>query len=448
MVRGIKQIEVVVDNKIPMGTSTESTLGLPSSAIKLDSITKILLTLLRDESIEIMGIIKKLCHIEKCSHDTGVSYYDNRAAYYDVGYSLDNDLEQRGQVISVILVGIITLVIILIMAWKIRTVILFKPNNESNALILEESDLDESYLSDHILYENLQEELELVAEGSSGKVFKVKFLGLECAMKVFYSYARMDFRRESITLLNLSHPHVVKLFCCFRKSFIIMELMDENLDSFITKIRKRLINYDMPLEVALDVMLQIAEGMLYLHNQGIAHQDLKSLNILLKLRGEFDAPDFQIIAKVADFGNARRFNRRYPTGFVLVPNMNIGTRLWRAPELFQPWGSFLTRFLGLSPRVLPKPLDIYAFAVICSELLTKQIPFSNGNDLSIDVLASKLREGHRPALPSTGCPEELLTLIKDCWHQDPILRPEFHEVCVRLMEVKSSWMSHGQSSES
>jgi serine/threonine protein kinase len=83
-------------------------------------------------------------------------------------------------------------------------------------------------------------------------------------------------------------------------------------------------------------MFQIAQGMSYLYLQGIAHQDLNSLIILLKLQGKLDAFDFQTIAKVANLKSECHFDLKYPIGFVIFLNMNIGTHSCRVPKVFDP----------------------------------------------------------------------------------------------------------------
>lgn len=359
-------------------------------------------------------------------------------AYFDVGTPPNKSLKLILKS-ATILAGIITVIVITIVAWKrMKTPTFPQSNNWLEALLLEDSDLDESYQTDQVLYENLLKGATLLSAGSSGQVYKVKYLNLQCAMKVFSANARLDFRKESIILTTLSHPYIVKPFCCFRKSFIIMELLEEDLYTFISKIRGREIDYDMPWEVALDVMLQIAEGMSYLHQRGIAHLDVKSLNILLDLRGAFHQPGFRITAKIADFGSARFFHPESQQGFTLPSEMSIGTRLWNAPELLKPRGGVCTHLLGMHPRISPKPLDIYGFAIICSEIITKESPFSGDGNGRVRDLAFKIRQGHRPALPSDGCPRGLKALIMECWHTNPRLRPEFREVCTRLVEVRSS----------
>lgn len=349
--------------------------------------------------------------------------------------SSNNDFKYTMKVVFITFGSTTLVFFIFLLLWKhIKNSRCLGLNHGLNTFVLNKSTLDESCLIDHTLYEMLLKEAIFISSGSSGEVYKIKFLNLECAMKVFSSHARMDFRRESLIVANLDHPNIIKFFCCFRKSFIIMELMDEDLYSYIKKIREKTSDCELSLELALDVMLQIAKGMSYLHEEGIAHQDLKSLNIFLKLQGEPHSSNFRIIAKIADFGSARSFDPRHPQGFFLRPKENVGTRSWRAPELFPPRGGFLTKVFGMACEIFPKPLDIYGFAIICSELLTKQIPFSFTNKPRI-VHGVELRAGLRPTLPSCDCPKELIALIEDCWHSNPKSRPEFREICTRLSQL-------------
>ncbi len=84
-----------------------------------------------------------------------------------------------------------------------------------------------------------------------------------------------------------------------------------------------------------DMMLQVARGLKYLHSRRVAHRDLKSLNVLVKpLTGapELKYDDGNLNAKLADFGlsktknSSTRFSHR---------TLNIGTRNWMAPEVFE-----------------------------------------------------------------------------------------------------------------
>jgi serine/threonine protein kinase len=113
--------------------------------------------------------------------------------------------------------------------------------------------------------------------------------------KMFPWRNHKSYQKEASILARLDHPNIVPSFCYVtsdRSCSIVMELLDEDLHDLMQ--RKPL---DGPFELleAIDIMLQIAEGMRYLHQNKVIHRDLKSMNILVKC-GE------HVSIKVADFG--------------------------------------------------------------------------------------------------------------------------------------------------
>ncbi|KAG8768402.1 hypothetical protein FRC12_005589 [Ceratobasidium sp. 428] len=87
--------------------------------------------------------------------------------------------------------------------------------------------------------------------------------------------------------------------------------------------------------------VQVAEGLAYMHEQGIAHGDVKGDNVVVSDTG---------VAKLTDFGCAS-MKRDFPVYFTVTDSLNYSVR-WAAPELFLEDGlsSFET--------------DVYAFAMV------------------------------------------------------------------------------------
>ena len=90
------------------------------------------------------------------------------------------------------------------------------------------------------------------------------------------------FQNEVEILWNLRHPNVVIIFgavmSCEEECCIVMELMGCNLQRVLKQ------HPPMPWEQRLYILVQIASGLSFLHNKGIIHGDLKSLNILLSIK--------------------------------------------------------------------------------------------------------------------------------------------------------------------
>ena len=110
----------------------------------------------------------------------------------------------------------------------------------------------------------------------------------------------------------------------------------------------------LPEEEALNIALQVAQGLKHAHNRGIIHRDLKPGNIILTPQG----------AKIVDFGLAKNLSseatRLTTTGTIM------GTPEYMAPEQF--------RGEEVDPRA-----DIYALGVVLYEMLTGIPPFTGEN---------------------------------------------------------------------
>jgi len=272
----------------------------------------------------------------------------------------------------------------------------------------------------------------LLGGGSFGSVLETEWLGQKHAKKVFGDASQASFKSESEVLAGLSHPHLLRIVGSSvngrgkLKYALVMELMLEDLSDFLNRTT-------VPLSIltALDLILQVARGLKYLHSRGIVHRDLKSANILVaSLTG---APELEpcLNAKLADFGLSKTKNSstRYSH-----QTLNTGTRKWMAPEVFEiPQDEIDNGSMEPpDPRAHPFKADVYSFAIVCSEILTKQEPFPG---VLFGGLLKHIRDGGRPELPD-GCPRRLTSLIKRCWELEPRSRPDFPEICRELRYIR------------
>ncbi|OHS99947.1 TKL family protein kinase [Tritrichomonas foetus] len=150
------------------------------------------------------------------------------------------------------------------------------------------------------------------------------------------------------------------------------------------------------------IAYQVAEGMRFLHSNGIVHRDLKTMNILLD---NFDT------AKIADFGLAgmMKDNKELIGG--------VGTPHYTAPEVLE------------RKRYGPK-VDTYSYGVILWEMANRQIPF---RDKTHQEIYDNIVNRHWRLPFNSGVPENLKRLIIRCWSQNPNDRPEFSEI-VKMFE--------------
>ncbi|CAN4108378.1 unnamed protein product [Withania somnifera] len=220
--------------------------------------------------------------------------------------------------------------------------------------------------------------------------------------------------------LHLSHPNIMYVSCGFtdeekRECFLIMELMNKDLSSYIKEIcgpRKR-VPFSLP--VAIDLLLQIARGMEYLHSKKIYH----ARNV---------STEGHLHVKVFGFGSSRYINLPQKAN----ANQNNGTLpfIWFAPEVLDE-----QELSGNGENTMyTEKSDVYSFGMIYFEVLTGKVPFEDSH-LQGDKMSRNIRAGERPLFPFHS-PKYLTSLTKKCWHTDPYQRPSFSSICRVLRYVK------------
>jgi serine/threonine protein kinase len=178
--------------------------------------------------------------------------------------------------------------------------------------------------------------VKLLGHGAYGIVFKSVWLGLPCAEKVFMGAKKDSFKKEADILAALKHPNIIKLFCCTTDAescSLVMELMSTDLRNLMDdkmKDPKHVVPFSLP--VAVDIMLQVARCLKYMHEQGVGHRDIKSSNILVNPTSVPELAEMGYIdVKVADFGLAKA---KLMSSTATKQTNNIGTKPYMAPELY------------------------------------------------------------------------------------------------------------------
>ena len=265
---------------------------------------------------------------------------------------------------------------------------------------------------------------------------EIQWLGQSFALRNFQG-EREAHQGEVSSLLSLSHPNIVQYLCGFydevKQEFsLVMELMKKDLWTYMRENcgPRRQILFSVP--VVVDLMLQMARGMEYLHSQNISHGQLNPLNIHLKSRNSQEGY-FQ--AKVAGFALSSVNNGSADTGAI----HDFSPFTWYAPEV-------LTR-LEQTQNVLcssTEKADAYSFGMICFELLTGKVPFEE-NHFQGDRMVQNIEVGERPLFPYHS-PKYLVSLIKKCWQTDPAQRPSFSSIC-RILRYTKKFLTMNSESQ-
>jgi serine/threonine protein kinase len=274
-----------------------------------------------------------------------------------------------------------------------------------------------------------------------GKQFKeIQWLGQSFALRHFVG-EREAYENEIFNLLSLSHPNILQYLCGFydedKKEFsLVMELMSKDLCTYMKENcgPRRQILFSIP--VVVDLMLQMARGIEYLHTKKIYHGNLNPCNILLRARNSQEGY-FQ--AKVVGFGLSSVTNgennttRTSPTHNPIVEEINPS--VWYAPEVLTE----LEQMKNASTSCkYSEKADAYSFGMICFELLTGKVPFED-NHLQGDRTSQNIKAGERPLFPYHS-PKYLVSLIKKCWQTDPSQRPTFSSIC-RILRYTKKFLS-------
>ncbi|CAM6062195.1 unnamed protein product [Sphagnum tenellum] len=270
----------------------------------------------------------------------------------------------------------------------------------------------------------------LLGEGAIGRVHAAKWLGEKYAKKSPKTRGHQeDLKQEIAVLAGLHHPHIMCVVGCSEDNgtcSYIMERMDKSLTDILEGNKLSTIR-------CVDIMLQIAEGINYLHRMDLAHRDLKPDNILVKRCDDPGSGGSELvqvgeplwIAKVSDFGTMKVMES---TTQRTSKRRLYGTPMFRAPEAYEE----------LPGRSHPKKADMYSFGLICfSILIWKPLPFppQELRNPSFEAFKARVQEGKRPELPA-GCPHPLSLLIQQCWDGNPVKRPDFHTICTKLRYIK------------
>eukprot|EP00727_Mastigamoeba_balamuthi_P005751 m51a1_g1796 putative serine threonine kinase (1102) ;mRNA; f:418404-422879 len=254
-----------------------------------------------------------------------------------------------------------------------------------------------------------------VGRGSFGCVFKGEWRNQVVAIKKCFplpASARESFQRhmqELAQLADLRHPSVV-LFMGANVDpddlWIITEWMDHG------SLRDVLELQAIQMPQAVEVLSSVCHGLVYLHNTGIIHRDLRASNVLVNKKWD---------VKLSDFG--------LPLLKALNQNKS-GSRnvAWMAPE-------------ALSDNAFTDRTDVYSFGMVMYEVIIRDVPFKGVNAMTV---VSTILAGGRPEVPdsivaTTGFSDHYVDLMRSCWAHHPKERPKVTamlEAMVRMASTK------------
>jgi serine/threonine-protein kinase len=176
------------------------------------------------------------------------------------------------------------------------------------------------------------------------------------------------FKRESQVTAHLQHPNILPIITAGLREGLMYYVMP-----FISgeSLRERLKRAkQLPVDVSVSILCEVASALSYAHKQGVIHRDIKPENILLQ-DGHAILADFGIAAALTLPGEA-------PHSRITRTGMSMGTVGYMAPEQ------------SLGGTDVDHRADIYSLGVVGHEMLAGSPPFTG--ETTQAILAANLTQ--------------------------------------------------------
>ena len=333
----------------------------------------------------------------------------------------------------------------------------------------------------------------IIGEGTFGRVWSAKWGSSGVAVKefVFAQAAVAGKSRQQQAIVEeiigeagmmaiLRHPNVLQLFGCSLTAqaiWIVSELCSLGSLRQLLDDRER----TLPLPARLDLALQVAEGMAYLHAQDppIIHRDLKSHNIFVHetfapLEPKEKSNDSRLLRwpkvkksdshnpkvkksdsqnmkksdsnSVSDSasgsGGLRKLKIENSSKSKITSSMSAKIGDWGSARATLAGSRTMTHGVGTACWMAPEVLkharssrysDVYGFGIVLWELATRREVYEGLE--STQIIAMVANDHLRPEVPP-GCPWN--DVMVKCWREVPSERPTFEEIVKELNRLGPS----------
>ena len=274
---------------------------------------------------------------------------------------------------------------------------------------------------------------EELGRGSYAVVFEVMVQGTPCAAKEVHpilmsAKSKESFYAECVRSSQLLHPNVVQFMGIYYPSpraevpWLVMELLYISLTGLIEQRVKE--SKDIPFHFKISILVDICQGLQFLHSKSIAHRDLSSNKILLTK---------QLVAKIADLGMAKVMladGQKH----TLAPD----TQVFMPPEALE---DDLEVTYGIT-------IDVFSLGCVCLHVMSMQWPLPKAVKLLDDKIGKVValtelqqRENYLTCTVFQQFPT-LRTLVSQCLHDFPKRRPTVGAVLEGLRTVHCDLEPH------
>ncbi len=273
----------------------------------------------------------------------------------------------------------------------------------------------------------------VIGAGGAGVIYKAKQkpLGRPVAVKMIHSHlvnvtALKRFLQEAKTISTMHHPNIISVHDFGvsedNQPYMVMDYVEgTTLSDYIKK------EGALEPEFAVNLAMQICDGLSHAHSHSVLHRDLKPNNVMLV---PLAAGEYHL--RVLDFGLAKLFAEDEQADHLTKTGETVGTPAYMSPE--QVMGK------KLSPRS-----DIYSLGCLLYHCLTGFVPF--GGATKMETMLKQLNDQPPPFSEyDVDVSERLEELVMQILSKDPAARPESMSQVKERLKALMSYHSSGNVS--
>ncbi|PNT57092.1 hypothetical protein POPTR_001G280700v4 [Populus trichocarpa] len=254
--------------------------------------------------------------------------------------------------------------------------------------------------------------IDQIGPNSFKGVHKGKRVGIEklkgCDKGNSYEF---ELRKDLLELMTCGHKNILQFYgICVDENHglcVVTKLMEGGSVNELMLKNKKLQTKEI-VRIATDV----AEGIKFMNDHGVAYRDLNTQRIMLDRHGNACLGDMGIVTACKSMGEAMEYE-------------TDGYR-WLAPEIIAGDPENITE-TWMS--------NAYSFGMVVWEMVTGEAAYAAYSPVQAAVGIAAC--GLRPEIPK-DCPQLLKSLMTKCWNNSPSKRPKFSEILSILLRPSNN----------